>query len=117
MWGEDLCEAPDYRTFLQKNERMTSSHLFHVTDANSRNGPIHGQYWPPQGIAGPQGYGKQGSIGPSWDDKYNELPSPWSIRASSINNQYQRSSCSTIFPSHAKLSAQVRNLQHTNSSA
>ncbi|KAJ1441840.1 SANT/Myb domain [Sesbania bispinosa] len=31
------CEAPNYRTFLQRNERMASSHLFHAT---TRNEPV-----------------------------------------------------------------------------
>ncbi|KAJ1424615.1 SANT/Myb domain [Sesbania bispinosa] len=110
MWDKDLYEA--------------SSHIFDVRDEITRNGPlslrsnqlVEEKKWLPRGMAGSQGNDKHESISISRDDKYG---AQWRAYSTSNNNQYQRSSCTSIFTGHAKINAEIhdrkdRMLEFTN---
>ncbi|KAJ7948447.1 Myb family transcription factor [Quillaja saponaria] len=113
LWSKDsmLDKVPNDTMLFQNGNKLTSSHLFDVRDAITRNIPIRpSQFreekkWPPRElINGIQGNEyRKNSLNISWDEEESCVAQPaasslWSsINGSSTRNQYQPSSCTPFF--------------------
>ncbi|CAL0322560.1 unnamed protein product [Lupinus luteus] len=100
VWDKDsgLC---DVRGAITRNEPLRSNQVFEEKKLHSH------------GLVGSQESEKHKSISiPRDNNNYSSAQiSQWSTNNSSIHNQYQHSSCSSMMPGHAKFDAEVHDLK------